>query len=119
MATTVSGQSLSRLFFVLERTSHQRFLVDTGAEVSVVPPSKSERQHKQQGINLLAANGATITTYGLRSITVNLGLRRPYRWIFTVADVRRPILGADFLGHHGLLVDVKNRILIDSASLFF
>ena len=116
MTTTVSGQSLSRLFFFLERTSHQRFLVDTGAEVSVVPPSKSERQHKQQGINLLAANGATITTYGLRSITVNLGLRRPYRWIFTVADVRRPILGADFLGHHGLLVDLKNRILIDSET---
>ena len=116
MATTVSGQSLSRLFFVLERTSHQRFLVDTGAEVSVVPPSKSERQHKQQGINLLAANGATITTYGLRSVTVNLGLRHLYRWIFTVADVRRPILGADFLGHHGLLVDLKNCILIDSET---
>uniref|UniRef100_A0A1X7UEZ2 Peptidase A2 domain-containing protein n=1 Tax=Amphimedon queenslandica TaxID=400682 RepID=A0A1X7UEZ2_AMPQE len=116
MATTVPGQSPSYLFFVLECTSHQHFLVDTGAEISVVPPSKSERQHKQQCINLLAANGATITTYGLCSITLNLGFCHPYHWIFTVAVVRQPILGADFLRHHGLLVDVKNRILMDSES---
>ena len=45
---------------------------------------------------------------------MNLGLRRLFRWIFIVADVHHPILGADFLGHHGLVVDVKNCLLIDS-----
>ena len=31
---------------------------------------------------------------------------------FRVADVARPILGADFFRRHGLLIDVKNRQLL-------
>ena len=96
MATSVSGQSHSRLFFVLEWSSHRRFLVDTGAAVSVLPPVKSDRQHSQSGVHLLAANGTAILTFGTRSLTLNLGLRRPFRWVFTIADVRHPILGAIF-----------------------
>ena len=80
MATSVSGQSHSHLFFVLERSSHRRFLVDTGAAVSVLPPVKSDRQHSQSGVHLLAANGTAILTFGTRSLTLNLGLRRPFRW---------------------------------------
>ena len=42
---------------------------------------------------------------------------RSYDWDFTLADVRFPLLGADFLSHHELLVDVAGRRLIDSQSL--
>lgn len=63
-----------------------------------------------------AANGSVIATFGLRPLTLNLGLRRPYYWIFTVADVAHPILGADFLGHFNLTVDVKNRVLTDATT---
>ena len=86
------------------------------AEISVIPPVQSDRQHRQCGVHLQAANGVTIATFGQRSLTLNLGLRRPYRWIFTIADVSHPILGADFLAYHGLLVDVKNHTLIDSMT---
>ena len=34
-------------------------------------------------------------------------------WTFIVADIHTPILGADFLQHFGLLVDVNGRQLID------
>ena len=115
MATSVPGQSHLRLFFVLERSSHRRFLVDTGAAVSVLPV-KSDRQHSQSGVHLLAANGTAILTFGTRSLTLNLGLRQPFRWVFTVADVHHPILGADFLGHHSLLIDIKHKNLIDSTT---
>ena len=37
MATSAFGQNTSHLFFILERTTHHRLLVDTGAEVSVIP----------------------------------------------------------------------------------
>ena len=38
MATDVTGQTpTSRLFHIPDRTSGLRFLVDTGAEVSVLP----------------------------------------------------------------------------------
>ena len=116
MATSAPGQSRSPLFFVRERLSHRRFLVYTGTEISVIPPVQSDRQHCQCGVHFQAANGVTIATFGQRSLTLNLGLRRPYRWIFTIADVSHPILGADFLAHHGLLVDVKNHTLIDSMT---
>ena len=33
-----------------------------------------------------------------------------------MADVKHPILGADFLGHHGLLIDVRSKVLIDSQT---
>ena len=93
-----------------------RFLVDTGAEVSVLPVSQVDRQSGYMGPSLQAANGTTISTYGSRSLTLNLGLRRPFRWVFLVADVKHPILGADFLGHHGLLIDVRSKVLIDSQT---
>jgi cleavage and polyadenylation specificity factor subunit 1 len=116
MATSVPGQFRSRPFFILERNSRRRFLIDTGAEISVLPPTKLDKPRRQHGFNLQAANGTTILTYGQRSLTLNLGLRRPFRWIFTIADVKHPILGADFLGHHGLLVDIRNRNLVDSQT---
>ena len=44
MATGVPSQPhTSRLFFISDRSSGLRFLVDTGAEVSVIPPSRTDR----------------------------------------------------------------------------
>ena len=42
--------------------------------------------------------------------------RRPFPWVFIVAGVQRPILGADFLQHFGLLVDMKRRQLLDTTT---
>ena len=39
MATSAPGNPKSRLFFIHDRTSNTRFLVDTGAEVNVCPLS--------------------------------------------------------------------------------
>ena len=114
MATNVSGHISSGLFFILECTAHQRFLVDTGVEVSAIPPTKADRKVGQVGLSLQAANGTQIPTFGTRSLSLNFGLRRPYRWLLVVADVRHPILSVDFLQHHSQLVDVCTKTLIDS-----
>ncbi len=43
-ATSVAGHTHpGRLFHIYDRHNHTRFLVDTGAEVSVVPPTRTER----------------------------------------------------------------------------
>ena len=68
----------SRLFYVTDHNSNLRLLVDTGAEVSLIPPSKSFRSFPQEGLSLHAANGSPITTYGRQSLTLNLGLRRTF-----------------------------------------
>ena len=55
-ATNVVGLLPSRLFYVTDCASGLRFLVDTGAEVSVIPPSRTERIHQQDNLSLQAAN---------------------------------------------------------------
>ena len=61
-------------------------------------------------------NGTPISTYGEKSLALDIGLRRLYKWIFVIADVSCPILGIDFLHHFGLLVDVNRRRLIDPTT---
>lgn len=51
-----------------------------------------------------------------KTMTLNSGLRRDFTWRFFVADVTKPIIGADFLAFYKLLVDVKNRSLIDKET---
>ena len=116
VAMNTANQKPSHLFHVVDKSSGVRFLVDTGAEVSVIPPSRTERKCPQQDFTLQAVNNTTITTYGRRSLTLDLGLRRTFRWIFIIADVQNPILGADFLRNYSLLVDVSHNRLLDSLT---
>ena len=116
MATSATGRSNSRLFFLRDRNSSLRFLVDTGAEVSVIPPSGPRHTLRPTGYSLQAANQSSIATYGTRSLTLDLGLRRTFRWIFIVADVKHAILGADFLHHYGLSVDIRKSRLLDTLT---
>ena len=95
LAATSTGQQPNRLFYVTDKRSGFRFLVDTGAEVSVIPPSPTERKHRQEHSDLQAVNGTPIATYGSRSLTLDLGLQRTFRWVFVIADIQSPMLGAD------------------------
>ena len=47
---------------------------------------------------------------------LNLGLQK-YSWRFIIADVTQPIMGADFLCSHSLLVDLANERLIRTDNL--
>ena len=49
-------------------------------------------------------------------MTVRIGLRRTFRWVFVIADVSHAILGADFLRHFGLMVDLRAQCLRDSST---
>ena len=114
-AADVAGPYLCRLFYVTDHTLGLQFLIDTGAQVSVVPPSPKDRPSPHP-LTLQAVNGTTIRTYGTRSLTLNLTLRRTFRWIFVVADVAKAIIGADFLQHFSLMVDMNQRCLVDSVT---
>ena len=116
VATGVTGHSTSRLFYVTDRTSKLCLLIDTGAAVSLIPPTHRKPHSPQDGFTLLAANGTRISTYGRQSITLDLGLRRTFQWIFIIADIKHPIIGADFLNHFNLLVDLKHKRLIDNTT---
>jgi hypothetical protein len=47
---------------------------------------------------------------------LNLGFSRESVWIFETEDVARPIIGAHFLYHFGLLVDVRHKRLIGAVT---
>ena len=206
------------LLYVSDRKSGRRFLVDTGAEISVIPATGLKTRTSASSQPLLAANGSSIQTYGKHNFNLRLrtgdyclrtgdyrlrtgdyrlrtgdyrlrtgdyrlrtgdyrlrtGYYRlrtgdyrlrtgdyrlrtgdyrlrtgdyrlrtgdyrlrtgdyclrtgdyrlrtgdyrlrtgDYRWDFVVAEVTRPLLGADFLRAHSLLVDLNTKQLIDA-----
>lgn len=103
--------------FVTDKKTGLQFLIDTGANISVLPPRKGQLP-KPLNFQLFAANNTTIPTYGEKTIEIDLKLRRPFKWTFIIAKVGKPIIGADFLEHHQLIVDIKNRKLIDGKTSF-
>ena len=114
--TTVAGHSTKgRLFYIYEKIHRYHFLVDTGAEISVLPTDPKHRTTPSP-YKLQAANGTQIETYGERSLTLDLGMRKNFLWIFTQANVTTPILGADFLTHFNLSVNMATRTLIDNQT---
>ena len=114
--TGSASQTPSHLLFLMEANSGHQFLIDTGAEVRVIPPSPTERKHRQDCLDLRAVNGSSITTFGTRSLTLDFDLHCVFWWIFVIADTRMPIIGADFLQEHRLLVDMKHRRLVDTKT---
>jgi hypothetical protein len=110
-----AGQDQVSLLHVKDALSNIYFLVDTGAEVSIVPPTGPDL-NKPSSMNLIAANGSRIKSYGTRQMTLKINGNQ-YTWRFQIADVHRSILGADFLRVHGLLVDLANKRLIRLESL--
>lgn len=93
-----------------------QFLVDTGSDLCVFPRSAVKTPCIRSRYDLVAANNTVIHTYGALHLTLNLGLRRTYRWTFTIADVSRAIIGVDFLNFYDLLVDCRNQRLIDNTT---
>ena len=104
-------------FFVVDEITRREILIDTGAFVSVWPASREERANfrNHSVIRLKAANGSPISTHGTRRITLRLG-GQSVQWRFVIANVQRPLLGADFFDHHGLMIDVKSRRLLDRVT---
>lgn len=98
---------------VTDKNSCTRFLIDTGADVSVLA---TKRQNGKSDYVLYAANGSKIQTFGEKTIKINLGLRREFQWKFILADVQRSIIGADFLSANKLMVDLHGRKLIDKVT---
>ena len=70
----------------------------------------------QTSYELFAANGTIVHTYGCITLRLDLGLQREFSWRFVIADVTAPIIGSDFLCFYNLLVDMRNRRLIDNIT---
>ena len=105
----------SRLLFIRDINTNKNFLIDTGAAISVFPVSPQERRRASNDY-LTAVNNSKISTYGEKLLSLNLGLRRDFQWTFLVADVTTPIIGADFMTHFDLSVNLKKNVLVDNTT---
>ena len=114
-AVAAGRQRKNPLLFVTDGHSGQRFLVDTAAQISVIPASIADKQSGQSGPSLTAANCTSIRTFGTRNIPLRFSTRY-FEWNFTVADVPQPLLGADFLRANNLLVDLCRSCLVDAQT---
>lgn len=118
--TDSSDKNSSRLF-VKDAVSKRSYLIDSGSEISILPPlpgKKYTRSSLGYHFQLSAANGSAIRVYGTALLNINLGFpNKDLSWNFVVADVSKPIIGADFLEYYHLLPDLKSKKLIDGKTL--
>ena len=106
----------SRRLFVTGKKTKTQFLLDTGADLCVFPGSFIRGRRSKSNYELYAANDTVIPTYRFETFVLDLGLRKDYAWRFVIADVSKPISGAEFLDHYALLVDIRNNRVVDSSA---
>lgn len=116
-ASATDHDRASCRLFLFERSTKVKFLVDSGAVISCFPLKLTNRKVPHD-LTLFAANGSVIKTYGYIRLKLDFGLRRSFAWNLVVADITTPILGADFLQNFDLLVDIKNKCIIDNETFF-
>ncbi|UYV67984.1 hypothetical protein LAZ67_5002702 [Cordylochernes scorpioides] len=81
---------------------------------SIIPATAQFKQ--ESDYKPYAANGSEIITFGVKILNLDLGLRRDFQWPFIIANVKRGILGAEFLFKYNFLVDINKRKLIDGLT---
>ncbi|KII69359.1 hypothetical protein RF11_09784 [Thelohanellus kitauei] len=111
LATVSMAINKGSLLYLNDNISGRRFLVYTGAEISVIPASREDRLHPNQNASLTAVNGTRIRAYRERTLKIHFG--RMFQLPFITADVDRSIIGADFLKSFNLMVDLRGKSLVD------
>lgn len=102
---------------IYDSTSKMHFLIDSGADVSVIPKTFQSVNTKPTNVQLYAANGSPISIYGEVLLKLNLNLRREFVWKFLIADVNQAIIGADFINHFDLLINLREKCLHDRKTM--
>lgn len=109
----------SNLLCVYDPSTALSFLIDSGSSFSILPRSFLQKNRAVEPLgSLQAANGSIINTYGTKQLHLTLSFRRDFLWNFVIADVTLPIIGADFLSHFNILVDLHHNRLIDFETQF-
>ena len=108
----VTGHKDSFLLHVNDTRRDERWLVDGGALLSIIPPTSQQCRRGATDDQLRAANGTNIKCYGTTTRTITIG-ESDFTFDFTIADVRNRILGADFLAANYLAPNHRDALLIN------
>jgi len=94
------------------------FLIDTGASVSILPPSVcSTATVTPAATYLVSVDGTPLRVHGECTVSVaSRELRRDFSFTFIVAEVTNPIFGIDFLSYFNIIIDCKSHSIIDAKT---
>ena len=109
----VAGQGKENfLLHVTDSRANEKWLVDGGALISIVPPTAHQMAIGPTGDQLRAANGSPISCYGSVFRTLSIG-GKDFPFEFTVAAVSQRIIGADFLANFYLAPNHRDAELLN------
>ena len=100
------------LLHVIDKQRNEKWLVDGGALLSIIPPTTLQRLKGPNDKTLKAANGTTISCYGNVQREITIG-DQSFSFDFTIADIQQRILGADFLAHFYLAPNHRDAELLN------
>ena len=100
------------LLHVTDTSRGEKWLVDGGALISLLPPTPQHLKRGPIGTGLKAANGTLIPCFGSTFRTITIGEQK-FDFKFTVAAVTQRILGADFLAEFYLAPNHRDANLIN------
>ena len=115
LAVQGTKTKLNRII-VYDNRSGTSFLVDTGADISLLPVDRYNKPTSTK-LKLLAANNTLIPTYGFKKLNLDLGFNHNVEWSFCLTPVAYAIISADLMYHFGLLVELRKCLLIERATL--
>ena len=101
----------AQLGLVLDKLTRHQWLLDTGSQVSIWPPSPSTARFSLSKVRLAAANGTPIKAFGQQKRKIKIG-GESYTFVFLIVQVSKPILGLDFLQKFKMSMDLSNRRLL-------
>lgn len=116
MNAAVTRQNTGDLLFIHDSITKRKWLIDGGAILSIIPPTAEQRRKGPSGAQLQAANGTAIPCFGKVTEVITFN-DRSFDFSLTVADVKQPILGADFLASFYLAPNHRDGTLIDLTNL--
>ena len=122
MVLAVERHGLLRVDVQLGGLGYHPFLVDTGAEISLIPASlasnikgKINRQLSRQPVMV---DGSSIRSEGTVTCRIRLGPRDISAQFYIVLGITEGILGLDTLSHLDLQIDTRTRrLLIDGHAI--
>ena len=76
---------------VWDRRSGRSFLVDCGADESLLPASAADKRHRAASTRLIAANGTLIKTWGKRESSILLSKGHAFTQVFSLSRRHRPL----------------------------
>jgi len=113
VATVAIGEP-GQLLYLVDKSTDQAFLVDSGSAYSILPHTSSSQTH---GPKICSAARKRIRCWGSKDRQLSAG-DKAWKWRFLLADVGFPIIGADFLSFYNLTVDLRGRRLLDPVSKY-